>query len=279
MSVSLAELVRRTRKEQARIRKANRPPATPMRPWHPDALILALQYCRHDERKALRLARLLADIETERRGDVVLALCRSSDCKLSAAAKRTAQYCHSKFPAILVIQSNRHGTGHPDGPNQQWISFMQSFCDERASGRIKAEHVFTFEPDCVPLSRDWIDRLTAEQHLTIEQGKRITAAVMRHTDHQVQHPNGNLVIHLPYFVDHPSLHNTPKDEAWDMHHRVTLLAATRPSTIIANRHESKGWTIQLLRNLATEAAWLHGFRDDVPWKFARSLVAKRGGGK
>jgi hypothetical protein len=275
--VSLAELVRRTHKARSAARPAQAPP--PFRHWHPDALILALQYCRHDEAKALRLARLLADIETERRGDVVLALCRSADCKLSSAAKRTAQYCHAKFPAVMVIQSNRAGNGHPDGPNQQWISFMETIAAERSVGRVHAEHVFTFEPDCVPLSRDWIDRLMAEQHLTIQQGKSITAAVMRHTDHQVQHPNGNLLMHLPYFTDHPSLHQTPPTEAWDMHHRVTLLAATRPSTIIANRHESTGWTLQLLRNLATESAWLHGFRDDVPWKFARSLVGKRGGGR
>ena len=275
--VSLAELVRRTHKARSAARPAQAPP--PFRHWHPDALILALQYCRHDEAKALRLARLLADIETERRGDVVLALCRSADCKLSSAAKRTAQYCHAKFPAVMVIQSNRAGNGHPDGPNQQWISFMETIAAERSVGRVHAEHVFTFEPDCVPLSRDWIDRLMAEQHLTIQQGKRITSAVMRHTDHQVQHPNGKLLMHLPYFTDHPSLHQTPPTEAWDMHHRVTLLAATRPSTIIANRHESTGWTLQLLRNLATESAWLHGFRDDVPWKFARSLVGKRGGGR
>ena len=250
-----------------------------MCPWSPHGLILALQYWSGDEARALGLARLLADIETERRGDVVLALCRSADCPLSAEAKRTAQHCHAKFPAVMVIQSNRPGHGHPDGPNQQWISFMETFAAERAAGRVHAEHVFTFEPDCVPLSRDWIDHLMVEQKLTIEQGKRITAAVMRHTDHRVQHPNGNLVMHLPYFTDHPSLHQTPATEAWDMHHRVELLSATRPSTIIANRHESKGWTISLLRNLATEAAWLHGFRDEVPWKFARGLAAKRGGGR
>ena len=248
-----------------------------MRTWHPDALVLAIQYCRRDERKALRLARLLADLETERRGDCVLALCRASDCKLSAEAKRTARYCHAKFPAIMVIQSNRPGHGHPEGPNQQWISFMETFATERAAGRMRAEHVFTFEPDCVPLSSDWIDRLVEEHRLTIAQGKSITAAVMRHTDHRFVHPNGNLVMHLPFFEDHPTLHRTPATEAWDMHHRVVLLHAARASTIITNRHESKGWTVPLLRNLATESAWLHGFRDEVPWKFARSLVAGRGG--
>lgn len=269
LRMSLAELVRREREAARWLAQPSE--AMRARPWNPDALILALQYCRRDEAKALRLARLLADLEVERRGDCVFALCRAADCRLSAAAKRTAQYCHRKFPAVMVVQSNRAGVGHPDGPNQQWISFMETFCDERALGRIHAEHVFTFEPDGVPLSRDWIDRLVVEQRLSIAQGKQITAAVMRHTDHRVQHPNGNLLMHLPYFEDHPTLHRTPPKEAWDMHHRVTLLAAARASTIIANRHMSTGWTVPLLRNLATEAAWLHGFHDDVPWKFARSL--------
>lgn len=252
-----------------------RPMAT--RPWNPSATVLALQYCRNDERRALRLARLLADIETERRGDVVLALCRAADCPLSAAAKRTAEYCHGKFPAIATIQSARLGVGHPDGPNQQWIGFMEALAAERAAGRLRAEHVFTFEPDCVPLSRDWIDRIVEEHRLTIDQGKSITAAVMRHTDHRFVHPNGNLVMHLPFFEDHWSLHRTPPTEAWDVHHRVLLLQHARASTIIANRHESYGWTLELLRNLATESAWLHGFRDEVPWGFARGLV--RGGAR
>jgi hypothetical protein len=278
LRVSLKDLVRRGRRE-AEIRRRRESPLAPTRPWHPDAMILALQYCRRDEAKALRLARLISDLEVERRADCVLALCRSSDCRLSTAAKRTAEYCHRKFPAVMVIQSNRPGIGHPDGPNQQWISFMRTFCDERAVGRIHAEHVFTFEPDCVPLSEDWIDRLVLEHRITIQHGKQITAAVMRHTDHRVQHPNGNLVMHLPYFEDHPTLHRTPPNDAWDMHHRVTLLQSTRPCTIIANRHESTGWTISLLRNLATEAAWLHGFRDAAPWKFARSLVGKQGGAR
>lgn len=248
-----------------------------MRPWSPHGLILALQYWRGDERKAIRLARLLADLEQERRGDCILALCRANDCRLSAAMKRTAEYCHHKFPAVMVIQSNRPASGHPDGPNQQWISFMETFCNERAAGRIKVDNVFTFEADGVPLSVDWIDRLIAAHRRTVDQGKQITAAIMNLATHSgMVHPNGNLVMQTGFFLDHASLRMTPPTEPWDMHHRVTLLGGTRPSTIIANRHESAGWTEELLGNLATEAAWLHGFRDDVPWLFARGLV-KRGG--
>ena len=44
---------------------------------------LALQYHAGDESSALRLARLLADIEPKKRTDVTLALVRRHDCELS----------------------------------------------------------------------------------------------------------------------------------------------------------------------------------------------------
>jgi hypothetical protein len=98
---------------------------------------------------------------------------------------------------------------------------------------------------------------------------------VRPDTHEVYHPNGNLVIHLPFFEDHPSLRLTPATDPWDMHHRVTLLSGTRPSNIILSRHESSGWTNELLRNQATESAWLHGFRDQAPIQFARALARAR----
>jgi len=248
-------------------------PAQRVRGWCEDSLVLALQYCQKDEKQALQLAVLLATLEQDRRGDCVLALCRSADCELSDSAKAAASFCQKKFPAVMVIQATTPATGHPEAPNRQWVDFMDIFAGERSAGRLQADSVFTFEPDGVPLSRDWIDRLMHHHRLTMDAGKFVTAGIMHQHLDGFDHPNGNLIMSLPFFLDHPSLRYCPPDRPWDMYHRRTLMAHARPSNVIATHHLSTGWSAELLKNLSNQSAWLHGFRDHAPLEYAYLLAA------
>ena len=209
-----------------------------------------------DESSALRLARLIADIEPKRRDDVTLALVRRHDCELSEEAEETQLYCGKKFPTRL-IRSEEVGEGWPSGSNALWRGTMAKLCDPRAGDSSSA--IFTFEADCVPLCADWIDRLKDEHALTVSQGKRITGAVQAQP---CKHVNGNMVVERSLWFDLPSLHQAPPNWAWDCWHAATLLRETRPSNIILNAAHSDGWTEGPLLALSRESAILHGCKDD-----------------
>ena len=183
-------------------------------------------------------------------------------------------YCAQKFP-VEHFRATRRAFNYPAGPNEMWASVMEYLCEERAYGRIPFENVFTFEADGTPLRVDWIDRLIEAHRETLSQDKLITGCRMAR--HYTPHVNGNLVAHFSLWENCPSLHRTPQDVAWDMHHRITLLRNTRASTIIRNEYDSKGWNADVLASAANESAWIHGVRDMSAWQYAQSLVKKPGG--
>jgi hypothetical protein len=230
-------------------------------------MILALQYWKNDEPQALRLARLLADIEPKHRDDVTLALVRRHDCELSEEAEDTQLYCGKKFPTALM-RAEEKGEGWPGGSNALWRGTME-LCSLPQFGATGSA-VFTFEADCVPLSADWINRLKAEHAITVSQGKRITGAVQAQP---CAHVNGNMVIESSAWIDLPSLRQAPANWAWDCWHSATLLRETRHSGVILNAAHSDGWTEGPMLALAREAAILHGCKDDSAFNVASSMLA------
>lgn len=232
------------------------------------SLVLALQFYSGDEPLALRLAKLLTDIEPRPRSDVVLYFC--TDAEQGPKLLEAQQYCSRRFP-VGTFQSDRQVKGHPAGPNALWAATMQHLYGEWAAGNLPYESAFAFEPDGVPLRRDWIAQLQDAHVRTLEAGKLITADVKRRGVRHA-HPNGNLIAHLSLVRDYPSVLETPPDQPWDMFHHVTLLRLCRPDSVIWSEHRSEGWTPEALRNRSRECAWLHGVRDVSGLRFARGLV-------
>jgi hypothetical protein len=234
-------------------------------------IVLALQYWKGDEREAMALARILADIEARPRGDVLLAMCRRVDCALSPLAQETIKYCGRKF-MVMPVRSTRIGTGHPHGCNQLWAGTMQDLAGMWMAGRLRFESAFTFEADGAPLSRNWIDRLIKAHARTMREGKRITGAVM--DSHAFPHVNGNLIAHLSIWFDRPSLHVTPANQPWDMFHGHVLSSECLASNVIRNEYGSSKWTPAALASTARESAWLHGAKDKSALRYAMALAER-----
>lgn len=231
-------------------------------------MIIALQYWTGDEPQALALARLIADIEPTRRCDAILALCRRGDCPVSDEARRTEEHCNAKLPTML-LRSPRPETGHPDGCFGLWAGSVAKLHRLWQRGVIPADLgqcVFTCESDGGPIRADWIDRLKSAHWRSLALGKRITGAVM---DHPVPHVNGNLVLDLAVWSDHPCLSRCPPGASWDCHHATTLLAEARPSLAIRNDYDATDLTPGYLRAVSRETAWVHGCKDGSVIRYAR----------
>lgn len=240
-----------------------------MTTWTPDGLILALQFWRGDEAAAIRLARLLADIETARRSDCALYFCCDKNTQLGPKLLKAMQSCGEKFP-IGCVQLDVAGDGYPDGPNVLWAGIMEHFYREWSTGKNHLESVFTFEADGAPLRSDWIAQLMEAHRRTIDAGKLVTGDI-RHRSAACPHPNGNLIAHVSVIRNFPELTETPKDRPWDMFHHATLRSIARHDSVIRSEHRSRRWTRDSLESVATETAWLHGCRDDSAYDFALEL--------
>ncbi len=232
-----------------------------------EGFVIAVQYWTGDEARALRLAWLIADIERKPRSDVTLALCRRFDCPESDDAKRTWWHCCQKMPSMM-LQSEREGTGHPDGSFGLWAGTVEAMAERWMQGRGNPS-VFTVEHDGCPLSVDWIDRLKAEHERALANGKRVTGCLMDRPG-PGQHVNGTMLINLSMWLDRPSIHRTPIGQAWDVFHRVAFASECQPSNLIKNIYGGKNWSPAAMSALAKETAWLSSAKDDSALTWAEN---------
>lgn len=236
----------------------------------PSGLILVLQYWEGDEARAMRLGRLLADIEPSRRDDVSLCFFRRHDVPESALLHETRMHCGFKF-GTMTLQARREGVGHPHGCNELWSSVMEQFADAWRAGILAAHSVFCMEADGVPLCKDWLDVLLEEHERTLAAGKRVTAAEMR----RLPHVNGSILAHLSMWLDRPSLHQTPPTQAWDLFHAQVLTTEALPTSFMKNVYCAGNWSDESLAGLAKETAWLASQKDDSALAWAERALPAR----
>ncbi len=237
-------------------------------PWRPPGLVVALQYWAGDEERAMRLARLMADIEPAHRSDLVLVLVRRFDLDMSALAAQTVMHCNGKF-VTYGLQSGTRGAGHPDGANALWDGTMSLLADRWRTGDLNYAFVFTVEADGCPLASDWVIRLLREHQRSLAEGKHVTGPLMRLP---FPHINGTLIANIPWWIDHQSLRETPSGYAWDLHHRETFVASARPTQEIKNIYGSKLWSDAQLGPLSNECAWLSSVKDYSAIEWAESHI-------
>lgn len=174
--------------------------------------ILAIQYWRGDIKKAMRLARFIADLEPTRRDDIDFVFIARADCDHDDA---TVQYVSRKFN-VRKLKCNMRASGHPWGCWVLWYSLMEWFYLGRKSGKLpEYKWIFPFEADCVPISKTWINECH-DEFLRLN-----TSLVGAETFHWSEHLNGNLMAtsnldFLSWLIRDVTVTGVPRSEAWDI---------------------------------------------------------------
>lgn len=243
------------------------------RPLIERQLAIAIQFWEGDKTKALALAKLLADIEPERRDDVALIFAQRFDVQMSADIYHAQQYCARKFP-IFHISSEREQTGHPNGCYGLWAGTAEQ-CYRHYCRTWPYHSVFFCEADGAPLRRDWIDLLKRRHAETLAAGKRITGHIVPENKHCCRLVDGTLLMHISCWADHPSLHTCRRDVAWDVFHAQTLLSEAIDNRAIVGKYGMRRMTRDLFEHLGKSSAWVSGIKDGSAMALARELVAPR----
>ncbi len=200
-----------------------------MRPKLSNHLAIALQTWNGDIAHAMLLAQLICDLEPVRRTDieVLLPFKLGTDRGAVDALKRIFE---TKFGFVLLIEGKRRSSGWPSSCNDLWQCGMSQMARLYKAGKLKADAVLTFEPDCLPLQPDWLDRLKSEWHRAREQDKLCIGHVHSFPSKKdptvlddPTHINGNAIFSLDVLTHHPELAMSRKSAGWDAEHGKLLL--------------------------------------------------------
>lgn len=237
------------------------------------ALLFALQLCPLDCNEALDLARLIADIQK-----AFPAKCRPS-WLVSYRADTPLTRVHTiertlvgAFPkAVWTARAKHFGNGWPAGSNALWRSTMEDVAAIAASGRTKAEGVLTFEPDCVPLARDWIDRLEAEYR----NRARPIVGHLHQFDTIAIHVNGNAMWPVDLATRWPQTLEVPPMHAWDYFHREFFVPNAQDTPLICQIYRRKLLSPPEWNSISKHGlrpVLLHGIKDASGRRLAREQL-------
>lgn len=234
-------------------------------------LLLALQFHPGDEDQARELAILLTEIEPTMRTDVDFALMHTREVK-PFIAKEIADILKQKFANVSIIRSKRFGTGWPMGPNDLWQDCMRQLQAQHRAEQLRATAIFTFEPDCIPLRRDWIDTLKSAWTEAYAQGK----LVLGHMHNEPKtHINGNAIFDIRILDRIPELIGCSAQTGWDVEHGQALLRHGQDTPFIYQLSRMKDIALDFiagLRKMGFTPAIFHGIKDCSGIGHARSLL-------
>ncbi len=224
----------------------------------PRKILLAIQFWEGDKAQAMKVARLIADLETRHSDRADFLFVSRFDCPHDL---ETISYVSRKFNVRHHI-SRRRAVGWPFGPNELWFETCQYVYEHTIDGKRQSDYkaVLTFEADAFPLCPNWIPMLSDEWDAA---KVNVLGAMLKHPG---VHINGNAMFSCdPQF----------------MHWLVRQVSGCSPhggwDYVLAPRFKERGWkNSNLFRSwwqtptmaratydelLGQQVCFLHGVKD------------------
>lgn len=187
--------------------------------------------------------------------------------KDSVEAERLCKYIQSSNPGQIVVMAFSKGDKYPSGPNKTAIGLL---CAEY--GRCKA--VLLLEPDCCPMTPDWLDQLSRDWDRCSAAGKLIMGSWHPvNTDHPtLGHINGCLMFD-PALSSKIAIPDVPDDKPWDTYLADVFAPVWARTGLIKNLNRHKTATVEQLTKPecgTKRPVLIHGVRDNSAWDYAAS---------
>lgn len=237
-------------------------------------IVLAMQFWEGDKQAVGRNVRRIVDNEPVFRSDFEICLIARYDCKHDP---EIVEYAKKRF-RVSTYTSPRRATGWPHGCNELWCETMCEAYRRVKSGEwAQVRALFTMEGDCIPVDRDWLNKLTDSWNEAETKGKWIAGTVASYdgTEKGV-HCNGNALFHANLFhLLGPRIAGCRADIAWDAFYSNVFKPHWLGTNLMANlytrREVSRREIVELRKH---GVVMIHGVKDDTAEKYADSVLRK-----
>ena len=233
-------------------------------------LVLCLQFYHGDRARAMRLARLIADIEPVRREDVEFMFVPRFDCEVD---ETFVSLVEQKFKCAF-FRTHTQWQGWPAGPNGMIRDLLLEGQRRVAKGWLGAtDSLLLIEPDCVPVTPDWLNVLIAEWQLALSADKWMMGT-WRMSGGAMGHVNGNCIVR-PDFASLVDLSCITQHFAWDCAivpqvkdrwHKTNLIRNLFQETNVTEERMVGRWIGEQMPVL------VHGVKDESAMTIARRLL-------
>lgn len=231
-------------------------------------IVLCLQYWDGDRSTALRLARLIADIQPKWSDRFEFMFVPRFDSTLDA---NTVRYVSRKFNVWSRISARRE-IGWPAGCNGIVSDlFMDSLRRVNDGTWAHVDGVWLLEADALPLTIDWLDKIEQEWKLARADGKLIMGAWQPEWSN-VGHINGNLIFHPALAATVRGLEGCPPNLPWDTHHAPKFAKHWYKSGQMVNFYKRTDVQEQELWPPGANWVFVHGIKDDTGYNLVRSRL-------
>ena len=213
----------------------------------------------------MRLARFIADLQPGRCENADFLFVSRFDCPQDV---ETIKYVSKKFNVHHTI-CRRRGVGWPGGCNELWFGACEYVFHRIEEGKMPGyKAMFTFEADGVPLSRNWIARLS---ELWDQSHCYVAGALLQSPG---EHINGNCLVSCdPKFLRWVSktIGSCPDKVGWDYYMSKAfkqwgwkelpeIVSEWQTKTFPADRFDEE---------LQRGTIWFHGVKDNSLLSFSQ----------
>jgi hypothetical protein len=153
-------------------------------------MLIALLFWEGDKEQAMKLARLLADLEIGHSTKADFLFVSRFDSKVDPA---TVKYVSRRFNTYTHI-SRRRGVGWPVGCNSIFFGGLEWIYHKMAAGQVpNYKSVLILGADTTPLIKDWIDALAQAWNRVNAEKKTYVAGAMSEAGGRM-HINGDCML-------------------------------------------------------------------------------------
>jgi len=231
-------------------------------------IVICLQYFDGDRGNALRLARLIADIQPAWTADFDFMFVPRFDSTFDRA---TIQYVSRKFN-VWTHLSTRREMGWPAGCNgvvhSVFMDAIQRVKDGRWAG---VDGVWFIEADSLPLTKDWLQRIATEWGQARAAGKLVMGAWQSEWSPQ-GHLNGNMLFVPDLASRVRGLEGCPPHMPWDTFHAPKFAKVWHKSDQMVNFYKRVRVKPEELWGPDKKWVFVHGVKDDTGYELVKERL-------
>lgn len=170
----------------------------------------------------------------------------------------------------VVLVAHDSNLKYPQGPNKLAFDLMKQAADGVAWAK-GAKAILLMEPDCIPVSKDWLNQLSEEWDRAAGQGKMVLGHWQKESG---GHINGNLMFD-PRLANAVDLGDAPPKRPWDIAYPPIFEPVWARTGLIKNLYRQTNVFDTDMRTPAVGTkppVLIHGVRDNSAWDYAKRMM-------